>query len=70
VTITAWRIVKEERADAAMSGEGARRYGGRWNAKGTPAVYLSSSLSLAVLEILFHLPSPRVLDSYVVPVPN
>jgi RES domain-containing protein len=38
-----------------MSGEGARRYGGRWNPPGTAAVYASESRALAVLETFVHL---------------
>ncbi len=38
--------------DTAFSGEGARRYGGRWNRKGIPLVYTASSQSLAMLEML------------------
>jgi len=37
-----------------LSGEGARRYGGRWTSPGRPAVYLASQLPLAVLEVLVH----------------
>ena len=37
-----------------LSGRGAELFGGRWNEKGIPALYTSSSLSLAVLEILVH----------------
>jgi RES domain-containing protein len=33
-----------------LSGEGARLHGGRFNAKGVPALYLSLSYSTAVLE--------------------
>lgn len=50
-----WRLVKTRHADAAFSGEGARRYGGRWNARGTSVVYLSGGLSLAALELFVHL---------------
>ena len=53
--LTAWRLVKEKHAKDAFDGEGARRFGGRWNARGTPVVYLSSSLSLAALELFVHL---------------
>lgn len=39
---------------AALDGEGARLFGGRWNTPGNPAVYTSLHLSLAVLEYLVH----------------
>lgn len=45
-----YRLVRKARASEAFSGEGARRYGGRWNPKNIPAVYGSEHLSLAVLE--------------------
>lgn len=45
-----YRLVRKGRATDAFSGEGARRYGGRWNPKNIPAVYGSEHLSLAVLE--------------------
>ncbi len=51
----AWRIVKQAHASRAFSGEGARRFGGRWNRPGTSAVYLSETLSLAALELFVHL---------------
>ena len=57
------RIVKAKRKDQAFSGEGSRRVGGRWTSQGLPAVYVSSSLSLATLEILVHL-NPRILSAY------
>lgn len=50
-----WRICKELRAATAFDGEGARRYPGRWNHKGVPMVYGTTSLSLAVLEVFVHL---------------
>ncbi len=52
---TAWRVVKAGRADGAFSGEGARRFGGRWNHPGTAVVYLADSLALAALEQFVHL---------------
>jgi len=53
-------------AFAALDGEGARLYGGRWNAPGRPMVYAAASPSLAVLEVLVHLDLPPELlpDDY------
>ncbi len=50
----AWRIVLASEADLAFSGEGARRYGGRWNSPGTRVVYGSEHQSTAALEIIAH----------------
>jgi|SRR5215469_3245747 len=50
----AWRIEYARHLEDALSGEGARRYGGRWNEKGIPVVYLSSHLGLAALEKFVH----------------
>jgi RES domain-containing protein len=49
-----FRIVPAPRA-RDLSGEGARRYGGRWNSPGVPMVYTATSASLAVLETLVHM---------------
>jgi len=58
-----YRIVKCNYADD-LSGTGARLFGGRWNSEGKPAVYLASSRSLAVLEVLVHLPPLMIPDNY------
>lgn len=58
MTRRAWRIVKVKYAATAFDGEGARRYGGRWNSPGARVVYTSSTLSLAALENLVHLTPP------------
>src|SRR5687768_6206831 len=59
---TAWRIVVQKHTDTAFSGEGAAKFGGRWNSKGVPVVYTSATQSLAALEILVHLvPSPPLI---------
>ena len=50
-----WRICKARFAGEAFSGEGARRFGGRWNSRGVPMVYCSSSLALAAIELFVHL---------------
>lgn len=59
-----WRIVKSVRAASAFDGDGARRYGGRWNSPGTAVVYTAQSESLAVLELLVHLQASQLLTSY------
>jgi len=51
--------------NAALDGEGARLYGGRWNSPGRRVVYASSTLSLAVVETLAHLDPDLVPDDYV-----
>jgi RES domain-containing protein len=52
-----WRLVKARFLATAWDGEGARAVGGRWNSVGVPVVYLSSTLSLALVEVLVHLPA-------------
>ena len=54
----AYRIVKPAYAPSALSGEGARLYGGRWNPPGLRCVYAAGSRALAVLEMLVHLNGP------------
>jgi RES domain-containing protein len=49
-----YRLVRAERAAEALSGEGARLYGGRWNPPGIAAVYAAESRALAVLETFVH----------------
>jgi len=63
--IRAWRVVKEKFGREAFSGEGALKFGGRWNSIGTPLVYTSESLSLATLEILTGGISIALLDRFV-----
>ena len=50
-----WRILKKSQQGEAFTGEGARRYGGRWNQRGTAVVYAADSLALAALEYFVHL---------------
>ncbi|BAU53347.1 RES family NAD+ phosphorylase [Mucilaginibacter gotjawali] len=58
-----YRITKCNYAND-LSGTGARLYGGRWNSEGKDAIYLASSRSLAVLEVLVHLPPLMIPDGY------
>jgi RES domain-containing protein len=50
-----WRLCRAIHAADAFSGEGARRFGGRWNSRGVPVVYTSTSLALAAIELFVHL---------------
>ena len=45
-----WRILAPKWAHDPLSGEGASRFGGRFNAKGVPALYLSESIDTAFAE--------------------
>lgn len=66
--LQAWRIVRVRHAATAFDGEGAWRYGGRWNSRGTRIVYTSATLSLAALEILVHLNPPVPFEYRAIPV--
>ena len=65
--LTAWRLVRPKygnQADA-FGGEGSRLFGGRWNSPGVRVIYVSSSLSLAVLETLVHADRRRFEREYI-----
>lgn len=62
--ISGWRLVKKKHAAGAFTGEGARRFGGRWNRRGTAVVYLSDTLSLAALETFVHLGSSYPVHTF------
>ncbi|MFM7805220.1 MAG: RES family NAD+ phosphorylase, partial [Verrucomicrobiota bacterium] len=64
----AWRIVREDHGYAAFDGEGAWRFGGRWNSRGTQVVYTSGTRSLAALETLVHLNPPVAFQYVAIPV--
>lgn len=38
----------------SLDGEGARLKGGRWNSRGVPVVYSSTTISLSLLELFIH----------------
>ncbi|AQU81613.1 MULTISPECIES: RES family NAD+ phosphorylase [unclassified Halomonas] len=61
----AYRLVKRKWLASAFDGEGARRFGGRWNSRrGQPCIYLASSESLAILEVMVHLEDYLLLQHY------
>ena len=61
--LTAWRLTKTKFLSTAWDGEGARRAGAHWNSVGTAMVYVSGTLSLALLETLVHV-SSGILPGY------
>jgi RES domain-containing protein len=58
-----YRLARTEYCD--VSGEGAKRYGGRWNFPGHPALYASNSVSAALLERLTIDPELFAAERYV-----
>lgn len=62
--LSTYRIFKTKHAANWFDGEGAFRYGGRWNTRGTRILYTAESVSLAALEMLVHLDSEAILPAY------
>lgn len=60
--ILAWRIDLRPYASTWDSGEGAFRFGGRWNSRGVRAVYCALDPATAILEVAVH-KGFRVLDT-------
>ncbi len=50
---------------SSLDGEGARLKGGRWNSKGVPVVYTSTTISLSLLELLIHSVSYDEINSHI-----
>lgn len=60
-----WRLSKRKYASMAFGGIGTQKAGGRWTPRGVKAVYTSSSLALAALELLLHLEREDVVTGFV-----
>lgn len=58
--IEAWRLVKTKEVPTAFEGSGK----GRWSSEDVDVVYLASSQSLALLELLVHLEKGDSLRGY------
>jgi RES domain-containing protein len=64
-----WRVTRRAFAANPLSGEGAARYGNRWNSKGVRVAYASTSRALAVLELLVHVTRETVpADTVLIPI--
>ena len=59
-----WRISAAAYVNRIFTGEGAYRYGGRWNSPGHAVVYMSESLSLCALETLTHMVKMHMMQGY------
>jgi RES domain-containing protein len=56
-----------------LTGEGAKKAGGRWNPSGTPVIYTAEHATLAMLEVMAHLDrscAPKDLQLATITVPD
>jgi len=70
--VLAYRLAKRKYIND-LSGGGARFAGGRWNEKGTDAIYAASNRALALAEFLVHIPIgliPRDIMLAVIKIPD
>jgi RES domain-containing protein len=70
-SVSLWRIATDTADYEAhdLTGKGAEITGGRWNRKGVPVVYTSTSIALAALETIVHLDTGELpLNRYLVEV--
>lgn len=59
-----YRLTKAQYQDD-LTGKGAELSGGRWNSKGTPIIYMASSIALSTAEIVVHVPLGIIPKNYV-----
>jgi len=60
-----FRLTQKKFSNDPFSSIGARRFGGRWNSKGTDALYFSESESLSTLEVFVHVNRhPEIIIQY------
>jgi len=60
-----YRLTQKKFADTPFSPAGAKLFGGRWNSKGTEALYFAESESLCSLEVFVHVNNdPNIVDKY------
>jgi RES domain-containing protein len=59
-----WRMLAPRWSFDPLSGAGAARAGGRWNAPGQATLYLSDSHATAIAEYQQNLPRPGTLTAY------
>lgn len=60
-----YRLTQKKYSDTPFSPLGAKLFGGRWNSKGTEALYFSESESLCALEVFVHVNNdPNIITLY------
>lgn len=59
-----WRLLSIRWQEQPLSGEGASRTGGRWNRRGSPALYLAADHATAIAEFHQQLVRPGTLAGY------
>jgi len=59
-----WRMLNIQFQTDPLSGEGARRLGGRWNKMGIPALYLGADHSTVIAEFYQKLDMPGTIVPY------
>lgn len=55
-----YRVFERKHVALAFTGEGAQRFGGRWNSPGVAVVYAASNFALALLEIMVNARRGRI----------
>lgn len=69
-----YRLTKKIYASSPFDPIGAKTYGGRWNSKGTEALYFSESESLCCLEVFVHVHNDpglaKLYDLYQIDLPD
>lgn len=61
-----FRVCRARWAASALTGDGARRDGGRWNPRGTAMVYCAETRALTILELLVHTDPATAPDDLVI----
>ena len=68
-----YRLTQKKYANSPFSPVGAKLFGGRWNSRGTEALYFAESESLCSLEVFVHLSNDHSLiqlyDLYRIDIP-
>lgn len=60
-----YRLTQKKHSKTPFNPIGAKLFGGRWNSKGTEALYFAESESLCSLEVFVHVNNdPNIIEQY------